>query len=71
MARINPEDSHKLREMIEKALQDHIITREEYDKIIHQATKDGHLDKVEEALLAELHQLMQDGSIRFRVQKKP
>lgn len=67
VAKINPEDSHKLREMIDKALKDHIITRDEYDKIIHQATKDGYLDPVEQALLAELQQMIQDGSIRFRM----
>jgi len=70
MAHIDPEDSHRLREMIEKALKDHIITRDEYDKIIHQATKDGHLDPVEQALIAELQQMIQDGLIRFRALKQ-
>jgi isocitrate/isopropylmalate dehydrogenase len=55
-----------LREMIEKAIEDHVITREEYDKIINIATEDGKIDRHEQALLAELQNMLQDGSVKFR-----
>jgi hypothetical protein len=63
---IDPKESAKLREMIEKAIEDDIITREEYEQIIGQALKDGHIDRVEKALLAELNQLIQDKVVKFR-----
>jgi hypothetical protein len=63
---IDPKESAKLREMIEKAIEDDIITREEYEQIISQALKDGHIDRVEKALLAELNQLIQDKIVKFR-----
>ncbi|PIF05864.1 MAG: hypothetical protein CSA36_04845 [Draconibacterium sp.] len=55
----------ELREIIEKAIEDHVITREEYDKIIYIATKDGYLDRHEQALLRELQQMIEDKSVRF------
>jgi hypothetical protein len=64
--RIDPKESAKLREMIEKAIADDIITREEYDQIIEQALKDGHVDRVEQALLAELNEMIQDRIVRFK-----
>jgi hypothetical protein len=66
MLRFNIENSNRLRDMIEKAIEDHIITRQEYDQIIHLATEDGHIDPVEKALLSELHQMIQDKMVRFR-----
>lgn len=56
----------RLREMIEKAIEDHVITREEYDQIINIATEDGKIDHHEQALLAELQNMLQDGSVKFR-----
>jgi hypothetical protein len=64
--RIDPKESEKLREMIEKAIADEIITREEYEQIIQQALKDGHVDRVEQALLAELSQMIQDRIVKFK-----
>ena len=63
---IDPKESARLREMIEKAIEDDIITHDEYEKIIGQALKDGHIDRVEKALLAELSQLIQDRIVKFR-----
>ena len=64
--RIDPNESAKLREMIEKAIADEIITQEEYDQIIEQALKDGRVDRIESALLAELNQMIQDRMVKFR-----
>jgi tellurite resistance protein len=59
------ESAFKLREMIEKAIQSHEITREDYDKILHVATEDGHIDRHEKALLRELQNMIDDRDIRF------
>ena len=58
-------DSIRLREMIEKAIEDHKITREEYDKIIHIATEDGVIDRHEKALLNELRQMIEEKVVKF------
>lgn len=59
------ESSKALRNMIEQAIEDHIITREEYDKIIYIATEDGFIDNHEKALLRQLQQMIEDKSVRF------
>jgi tellurite resistance protein len=59
------ESSIRLREMIEKAIEDHKITRDEYDKIINIATEDGYIDRHEQALLSELQQMIEDKQVKF------
>jgi len=59
------ESSIRLREMIEKAIEDHKITRDEYDKIINIATEDGYIDQHEKALLSELQQMIEDRHVKF------
>lgn len=59
------ESSLKMREAIEKAIEDHKITREEYDRILHLATEDGHIDRHEQALLSQLQQMIEDKDVRF------
>jgi len=54
-----------LRKIIEKAIEDHMITKAEYDLIIHQATEDGHIDRQEQALLKELQDMISDKSIKI------
>jgi len=54
-----------LRKVIEKAMEDHKITKAEYEMIIHQATEDGHVDRQEQALLRELQELISDKSIKI------
>lgn len=60
------DNSFRLREVIEKAIEDHVITHQEYDMIIQAATSDGHIDPHEQALLSELQKMLQDGSVKFR-----
>ncbi len=60
------DQSVHLKEIIEKAIADHTITRDEYALIIKNATNDGTLDTTEQAMLAELQQMLQDGLVRFR-----
>jgi uncharacterized membrane protein YebE (DUF533 family) len=59
------ESAARLKEMIIKAIEDHKITREEYDQIIHLATEDGHVDSQERALLAQLQDMIENRTVRF------
>lgn len=56
----------KMRTQIEEAIKDGFISRDEYDSIIHIATEDGVIDKYEEALLKEFHQMIYDKTIKFK-----
>jgi len=57
--------ANKVKELILKAIEDHEITREEYDMIIHAATEDGILDNQEKALLAELNDMIENKMVKF------
>lgn len=57
--------AHSLRQVIEKAMEDHHITKAEYEMIIHQATEDGHIDRQEQALLKELQDMIADRSVKI------
>lgn len=59
------ESSIRLREMIEKAIEDHKITRDEYEKILNIATEDGYIDRHEQALLTELQRMIEEKEVRF------
>lgn len=59
------DSSIRLKDMIEKAIEDEKITRDEYDKIIHIATEDGVIDRHERALLRELQQMIEDKVVRW------
>ncbi len=59
------ESSIRLREAIEKAIEDHKITRDEYDRILNIATEDGYIDAHERALLQQLQQMIEDKDVRF------
>lgn len=56
----------ELREMIEKAIDDHIITRDELDMIITIAGEDGHIDKHEQALLSQLQEMIENKIVRIK-----
>lgn len=57
--------ARNLRKVIEKAMEDHKITKAEYEMIIHEATEDGHIDRQEQALLKELQDMIADKSIKI------
>ena len=58
-------DAHNLRNIIENAIKDHEITRDEYEQIIHHATADGYIDPQERALLSQLREMIEDKTIRL------
>ena len=47
-----------------KAISDLEITPHEYNKIMHAAQDDGYLDKEEKALLAQFHEMLNNGTIK-------
>lgn len=63
------ESGERLRQIIIKAIEDHIITPEEYDEIINVSMEDGHLDHQERALLKELQQMIENKEVKFK--RKP
>jgi len=59
------ESAHELKEMIEKAIEDHLLTREEYDKILFLATKDGVIDRQEQVLLEQLQEMISNRTVKL------
>jgi len=53
-----------LKELINQAISDLEITPEEYQRIMDHAHEDGHLDKEERALLAQLQEMLSNGTIQ-------
>lgn len=53
-----------LDEAIKQAIADHIITTSEYERILSLADADGIIDAHERALLAELNNMISDGSVK-------
>jgi hypothetical protein len=56
------ESAARLKVIIEKAIEDHQITRAELDQILNIASEDSHIDRHEQALLDEL-QLMIESKV--------
>lgn len=59
------ESNKRLRQLINKAIEDHIITPEEYDEILEISFEDGHIDSQEQAMLTELQKMIENKEIRF------
>ena len=59
------ESAERLKVMIEKAIEDHKITRAEMDKIISIATEDSHIDPQEQALLNELQEMIESKAVKI------
>jgi len=55
----------RLRHLIEKAIEDHKITREEYEEIIMMATEDGYVNSQEKALLSVLQNMIETKLVKF------
>ena len=59
------ESAARLRNMIEKAIHDQKITRDEMDAILHIATEDNHIDPHEQALLDQLQEMIENKTVRY------
>ena len=52
-----------LKDVIEKAIKDYVITNSEYDEIMKVANKDGMVDDHEQRLLGQLQGLLDNGTV--------
>jgi hypothetical protein len=59
------ESAARLKIMIEKAIEDHQITRDEMDKILNIASEDSHIDRHEQALLDELQDMIETKAVKI------
>jgi len=59
------ESAARLKIMIEKAIEDHQITRDEMDKILNIASEDSHIDRHEQALLNELQDMIETKAVKI------
>ena len=59
------ESAIRLREMINRAIEDNKLKRDEYDEIIALAMEDGVIDNHEKALLSQLQDMIEDRTIRL------
>jgi transcriptional regulator CtsR len=59
------EHADRLRKLIEKAIDDHQISRAEYDDILNMALEDGVIDSQEQALLDQLQEMIANKSIKI------
>ena len=61
------ESASRLRIAVDVAISNTTITRDEYDAIMAIASEDGHIDRHEQAILAEFHQMINDRDIKFKI----
>ena len=59
------ESAARLKVMIEKAIEDHQITRAEMDMILHIASEDSHIDRHEQALLEGLQEMIETKAVKI------
>jgi len=53
-----------LKEVIEKAIRDHVITNSEYEEIMKVASDDGIADDHEQRLLSQLQGMLANGTLK-------
>jgi hypothetical protein len=54
----------ELKDVIEKAIKDCVITNTEYEEIMKMANKDGIIDAHEQRLLSQLQGMLQNGTLK-------
>ncbi len=59
------ESAMRLKIKIEKAIEDHSITRAEMDAILAIATEDSHIDSQEQALLDQLQEMIENKVVKI------
>lgn len=59
------ESANRVRAMIEKAIEDHQITKAEYELIIHLVLEDAHVDPQERALIKELQDMIDHKEVKL------
>ncbi len=59
------ESAGKLKELIKKAIEDHLITRAEHDSIMQQVLEDNVIDSQEQALLNQLQDMIANKTVKI------
>jgi len=59
------DSGNKLRELINKAIEDHVITPHEYEEITILANEDCQIDSQERAMLKELQKMIETKMVKF------
>jgi hypothetical protein len=59
------ESARRLKLMIERAIADQRITRDEMDEILAIATEDSHIDPHEQALLNQLQEMIENKMVKI------
>jgi len=54
----------ELKDVIETAIKDCVITKTEYEEIMKMANKDGIIDAHEQRLLSQLQGMLQNGTLK-------
>ena len=57
-------ESDKLLELIKTAIEDGVVTNQEYHQILAQAAADGREDPEERALLSNLQEMIANGTLK-------
>lgn len=55
----------ELKNAIEKAIEDLVVTRAEYDHILHIANEDHHISKMEKVLLEQLNEMIDTKHVKM------
>lgn len=58
--------AQKIRKMIDKAIENGKISRDDYDKIMHLATEDNDIDNQEKVLLTQLNEMIFNKEIKIK-----
>ena len=64
MEKVKGDSGKRISDMIKKAMDDHKITTTEYEKIMMIADEDGVIDAQEKRQLAELQNMIENGTIK-------
>lgn len=59
------DSSQKMRKILVRAIQEHEITRDDYDRFLTITSADGHFDTQERVLLGNLNDLIYDRTIKI------
>jgi len=59
------ESARRLKVIIEKAIEDHSVTRAEMDAIMAIATEDSYIDPQEQALLNQLQEMIENKVVKI------
>ena len=60
------ESNQRLRKLIDRVIDDGVITHAEYESIIHLISEDSHIDNQERAMIRQIQQMIEDKTLKFK-----